>query len=287
MALAPLSPFVAAIVALGLAALLTVLVLAAIQFLSTAPVIGGWIANKATRMEAAVAHALGGLFSGIDSFIAGTIHTLARRIETAGWAIQDAAEATLHVAEALNPAAIAAHVARAIAHAISHTVHGIEHGIRTIEREFKGIEHGLRRLERDLTRGIGHDLRLHVRTLEHELNHLRRRVIPSIRGDVATAEGEIGHLYDWVKGKASLIGVGTFAMAVGTVLAALGLDWLGCRNGAERVGRKGCNLWDDLGDVFGLLAAAELALNFETFVHDAQVATEATVAAVKDVAGLG
>lgn len=276
----------AAFVALGLAALLTFLVLAMIRFLSSAPIIGGWIANKATAAEHAISNGLGNAFAGIDSFIGGCIHALARRVEHVGDAISASAHAAFHVAEALNPVAVAIHTARAVANAAAHALHGIEHGIRTIEHEFKGIEHGLKRIERDLTKGIGHDLRLHVKALEHELTHLRRRVIPSIRGDVATAEGEIGNLYEWAKGKASLLGVGTFAMAVGAVLAAVGLDWLTCRNGAERVGRSNCNLWDDLGDVFGLLAAAELALNFETFVHDAQAATGATVSAVKDVAGL-
>jgi hypothetical protein len=284
--LAPLAPFTAALVALGMAAILTFLAIAALKFLSNAPVIGGWIAGKALALEHAISNGLGQAFSGIDAFIGGCFHALARLIEHAGHAIAGASHAALEVAEALNPVSVAAHIAKAIAHEVRHAWRGIEHGVRSLTKELHGIEHGVRRLERDLTKGIGHDLRLHVRHLEHEVNHLRRRVIPSIRGDVATAEGEIGHLYDWAKGKASLLGVGTFGMAVAAVLSAVGLEWLACRNGAERVGRSNCNLWDDLGDVLGLLAAAELALNFETFVHDCQAATEATVGAVKDVAGL-
>ncbi len=37
------------------------------------------------------------------------------------------------------------------------------------------------------------------------------------------------------------------------MLAAIGLDWLSCKDGAKRVGRSGCGLWDDLGGLFGLL----------------------------------
>lgn len=252
MALAPLAPFLAALVALGLAALLTALVLAMIRFLGTAPLIGSWIAGKAHQAERAISGGLGGALSGIDSFIAGTIHNMARRVEAVAWAIQDAAQAALHAAETLNPVAIAAHVARQVAHAIAQTLHGIEHGIRTIEREFKGIEHGLKRLERDLARGIGHDLRITVKALERDLNHVRRKVIPSIRGDVRTAEGEIGHLYDWAKGKASLLGVGTFAMAVAAALSTLGLGAIRCSNLGNMFKSRGCGLWNGLEDLLGL-----------------------------------
>ena len=251
MALAPLAPFVAALVALGLAALLTLLVLALIHVLSQAPVIGGWIANKAVEVEHAVSNALGQAFSGIDAFIAGTIHNMARRVEQAAWALQDAAQATLQVAESLNPATIAAHVARVLAHATAQALHGIEHGLRTIEREFKGIEAGVKRLERDLTRGIGHDLRLQVTHLERELTQVRRRVIPSIRSDVATAEGEITHLYDWAKGKAALLGIGTFAMAVAAVLDTLGLGGIKCPSFGNLFNKRGCGLWNGLENLLG------------------------------------
>ena len=287
MALAPLAPFVAALVALGLAVLLTVLVLAMVRFLGDAPVIGGWIAGKAVAAEKAIAHALGTVFAGIDAFIGGCIHNLARRVDTLGNAIEGASHAALEVAEALNPVTITTHIARAVAHATAQALHGIEHGVKTFERELRGIEHGIKRLERALERGIGHDLILQLGRLERDLTHLGRWVIPGIRGDIRAAEHEIGNIFEWAKGKASLIGVGTFGMAVAAVLEAVGLNWLACRNGPERVGRSGCGLWDDLGDVLGLLAAAELALNFETFVHDAQAAADATAVAVKQVAGLG
>ena len=254
MVLAPLGPLVAAVVALGLAVLLTLLVLALINFLSSAPYIGGWIASKAVGLEQAISHALGQAFSGIDSFIGGCIHAAARVLDHLWNGYVATAHALLHTAEALARLSGAVGAVRAIAHRVTQLAHGIDRLQKELTRQFHGIEHRVKTLERDLARGIGHDLRIHIKALEKDLTKVENKVIPAIRSDVATAEGEITNLYDWAKGKASLLGVGTFAFAVAAILDTLGLGGIKCPSFGNMFNKRGCGMWNGLEDLLGLFA---------------------------------
>ena len=286
MVLAPLGPLVAAVVALGLAVLLTLLVLALINFLSSAPYIGGWIASKAVGLEQAISHALGQAFSGIDSFIGGCIHAAARVLDHLWNGYVATAHALLHTAEALARMSGAVGAVRAIAHRVTQLAHGIDRLQKELTRQFHGIEHRVKTLERDLARGIGHDLRIHIKALEKDLTKVENKVIPAIRSDVATAEGEITNLYDWAKGKASLLGVGTFTTAVTAVLAAVGLDWLACRSRNNVNGKSGCALWDDIGNLLGLAIVTGLALDLPALIAEAQDVTPGIVDGIEKLAGL-
>lgn len=281
MVLAPLSPFVAALVALGLAALLTLLTLATVRFLSQAPGIGPWIANKVTDAEHAVAHALSEAFAGIDSFIGGCIHTGARFLDHLWNVATGTAHALLQTAEALARLTGAVGAAHSLARHAAQVVHGIDRLQRTLEREFHGIEHRVRAVEHDLTRGIGHDLRLGLRTLRKELHDVRTKTIPGIQSDVRTAEGEITNLYDWARGKASLLGIGTFAAAVAAVLAKIGNGWLGCKENPFARSTNPCGLWSDLADLLGLATIAIAAADFQELVKEAQSLERDVTVAIK------
>ena len=261
MALAPLSPFVAALFALGLAALLTVLTLALVNVLSKAPIIGGWIATKATAVEQTISHALGAAFAGIDAFIGGSIHTLARFMDHLWNTVIAIPHTMLKIAEALIPIAAAVAAVRQLAHLATAVVHTIAHRFVAIGRELGRFEHRLKTLERDISRGIGDDVLPRIKSLDRRLHGVIHRTIPAIRSDVATAEGEIGHLYDWVRGKASLVGVGTFAFAVSAALSLPSFNWFRCSNAAKTLGRGCSGLWGDLEGLLGLFADTILLTN--------------------------
>lgn len=237
MALPLLSPFVAALVALGLAALLTLLTLAVVNFLKSAPFIGGWIANKAALVEQTVVHALGEAFAGIDSFIGASLHALARLLDFFWGTITGTAHALRELAHDHLRLSSAVHALLHKAHAVARAAHGIDRVLRDVVKKYHGIEHRVKTLEHDVTKGIGHDLRLHVKALERELDHVDHEVVPSLRHAEAQADAAIDNLYEWARGKASLLGVGTFAFAVAAALADLGLGFLKC-SAWRGVGRR-------------------------------------------------
>lgn len=283
MALAPLSPLVGALVALGLAALLTLLTLALVKFLSAAPVIGGWIADKAQAAENAISNALGRAFQGIDSFIGGCIHHLARFMDRVWHTIAATPHLLLQLAETIARISGVAAAARSLAHTLEREFHGIEHGIRDLRKIFRGIDHLVKRLERDLTKGIGHDLRLAVNTLTGEYHTLTRKTIPGIRSRVKTVEGEIASVEDWIgmrvgqSRKAWLIALGT------AILGALGLGGLRCGSLGNILNKRGCGLWNDLENLLTLAVIAGEIASLEELVKAAQGVTEEIALGVEEL----
>jgi len=286
-ALAPLAPFVAALFALGLAVLLTVLVIALINFLSKIPFgVGSWLADKAQALEQTISHALGTAFHDIDHLIGSMLHTLARFMDTLWNVIAATPHALLHVAETLVPIAAAVHAIREIAHGAHVLAHTIAHRFVIIGRELYHLGHRVKALEHEIAKGIGHDLRIYIKALEQKVDHVINGTIPAIRSEVATADDAIANLYEWAKGKASLVGVGTFAMAVA---AAIGLEiWnlLRCPFAKDVANNRGCSLWSALDDLLGLVALGIAAAEFETLVHEAQNLTNDAVTVFDDVFGL-
>ncbi len=253
MALAPLSPFVAAIVALGLAALLTLLTLALVSFLSKAPIIGGWISNKATIAEQAISHALGEAFSGIDSFIGGCLHTLANFADGIWGGIRRHANLILALAGPVSTLWYAYAGIKDLVHRLTRTNAHADTRLKAVQQELVRLEHREKALRRELEKGIGEDVLPRIKSLDREIAKIRTQTIPAIRAADAQAESAISNLYDWAKGKAALLGVGTFAYAVA---ATIGLDlWKGlrCSSLLGSLNKRGCGLWQGLEDVLGLL----------------------------------
>ena len=253
---------------------------------SKVPGLGGVLSSALHAIEQAISNALGSAEHAIEHAMASSWHLLARYMDWLWREIRGNAYLLEHTLAGLVPLVAAYHLIRNLAHRLEKAWHGIEHGVKTLTKALHGIEHRVRSLERDLAKGIGHDLRLTVKALDKELHRVENKVIPAIQSAEADTQSALDNLYEWAKGKASLVGVGTFATAVTAVLAAVGLDWLACRSRDNVNGKKGCGLWDDIEGLLGLAVATAIAVDFEQFVHDAQAATEATIGAVKDVSGL-
>src|SRR5262249_24743452 len=124
-------------------------------------------------------------------------------------------------------------------------------------------------IERDISRGIGDDVLPRLKTLDREISKLLHKTIPSIRAAERDADAAISDLYEWAKGKASLIGVGTFSLAVATALTALGLGWLRCSNNPFSKSKNACGLWDVLSKVLGLAGLLAVGFTFQEFVDAA------------------
>ena len=237
-----------------------------IAVVGSIPGLGGALSSALSKIEQAISDAFGVVESKIDTALGASWHLTARYMDDLWHEIETHGRDILTLAELVAPFGSVIAAVRALAHGATSALHGIEHGVRDLRKLWQGIEHRVKQLEHDLTRGIGHDLRLSLKADEKELHHLERRVIPAIRGDVATVEGEVGSLYDWAKGKADLIGIGTFAVAVAAVLSTLGLDWLKCKENPFSQSKNPCGLWSVLGRVLGLAAFLTIAFDFREFV---------------------
>jgi hypothetical protein len=165
--------------------------------------------------------------------------------------------------------------------------HGIEHGVKTLTKEYHGIDRRVHRLEHELAAGIGNDVRVEVGKLDRELHKLRTRVIPKIESEAQAAEADVTALGTYVRDNYLSNAETDIEAAVAIGLAALGLGGLRCNSNPWKNNPNACGLWGDLADLLGLALALGVALDFETFVHEAQAATEATVGAVEAFVGLG
>lgn len=278
-----LDPYVDAILALALAYLSLKIVQALFGPLDGLPVIGGALAKLDHAISQSVANACGAIVHPIDVVVGGSFSKIASLIRRVGGVIRSHAQVLAEASSLIAALALAYHAVRSLSHDLHSRFSGIDTRIRSVEKEFHGIEHRVKSLEHDLTKGIGHDLRLSLQADEKALHHLERKVIPSIRGDVATAEGEIGNLFDWIRGKADIIGAGTFAGAVAAVLSLAGLDWIACKSRSSVNGKSGCALWNDLE---GLLQVAAIPLEIASLVELIKVAQQVTPDIVNGVENL-
>lgn len=253
-----LDPYVDAILALALAYLSLKIVQALFGPLDGLPVIGGALASLYHAISKSLANACGTILHPLDVAVGGSFSAIASLIRRVGGVVSSHARILFQSAALIEALALAYHGIRSLTHDLHGRFAGIDTTIKSLEREFHGIEGRVKSLQHDLTRGIGHDLRLSLKADERTLSHLEHKVIPAIRGDVATAEGEISNLYDWAKGKAALLGVGTFAFAVAAVIGADLLNGLKCPSLLKSLGSRGCGLWNGLEDILGLLFDAVL-----------------------------
>lgn len=264
-----LDPYVDAILVLALAYLSLKIVQALFGPLTRLTGIGSLIASAEHAISQSLANACGTILHPIDIVVGGSLSKLASLFRRIAGVISSHARVLLESSELVAALALAYHGVRTLSHDLTARFHGIDAEIRSVGREFRGIEHRVKSLENDLTRGIGHDLRLSLQADEKALSHLERKVIPALRGDVATVEGEVGNLYDWAKGKAALIGVGTFSLAVAAALSALGFDWLKCKELGNLTQKRGCGLWSQLDKLLGLAGLLAVGFDFKEFVDAA------------------
>lgn len=234
-----------------------------------APVIGPALDSFLHGIERDVDNALGSVEAGIDGLMGASWHRFAELNRLLFHEFEKHALIGQLLAEAVSELTHGYHYVRNLAHEARALAEALPHRIKTLERELHGIEHGLKTFEREIRHGIGHDVLPRLKSLDHELSHIEHKTIPAIRAAERQADSAISNLYEWAKGKASLIGVGTFSVAVATALTALGLDWLRCKENPFRTAKDPCGLWTVLSKVLGLAGLLTVGFNFAEFVKAA------------------
>ena len=247
-----LDPYVDVILALALAYLSLQIVKALFGPLDGLPVVGAYIAKLDHAISQSVANACGTIVHPVDIAIGRSLAGIASLISRVGIFFRSAARVGFGTAELAAALAYAYHGVRSLSHDLTARFHGIDVRIRDLTKEWHGIEHRVTALENDLTKGIGHDLRATVNALDKELARVEHTVIPSLREAEAEAQTAISDLYSWARGKADLIGIGTFAGAVAIALTALGLGGLRCSSLLRSLGSRGCGFWSGLENLLGL-----------------------------------
>lgn len=248
--------------------------------------VGGAIADGVDAVARGIAYVLGKAEAGVDAAIGASWHLLARYMDRLWHQIESVALGYLHLAELLAKLVYAHSGLRALVHRIEAAVHGIEHGVKTLERTYHGIEHRLGRLERDITRGIGHDLRIGLRDLRDEVRGIDHTVTTTLPRALDYAEGQIASLKDFIK---AIPGTNYLDWAGGIVaagLAAIGMDWIICRSRTGVNGKTGCNIWNDLEQLLGVAIVAGLALDLPKLIEEAQTVTPTIIDGIESLAGL-
>lgn len=249
-----------------------------IDLLELIPVLGDYLASPFHAVEQAVANALGEAEHAIDHAIGASWHLLARYCEWMWREIRGHAVLLLEIASSFTPLAVAIRALRALVHH-QHAAGTVTSArVKTLEREYVGIEHQVKALEREL-RGIDEvGVRRQLRQVERDIATIEAQTIPAIQAADEQAASAISNLYEWAKGKASLLGIGTFSLAVATALDALGLGGLRCNNNPLK--NKGCgsSVWGDLESLLLGAAVFGAAVNLGEIV-------QASVAVEQDAAG--
>lgn len=249
--------------------------------LDAVPGIGGWLASHVRSMAQAITNACGHLLSGIDKLIGAAWSHLSHYLNVMFSQFIAHSALIAHLAEIVAGSLYRVSGLRGLVHRLSRAVHVVLHRFTTMGREIYRLGKRVKHLEREIAQGIGDDVLPRVKSLERELDRVETKTIPGIKRIADDAWHEADNLYEWAKGKASLIGVGTFATAVTAVLAAVGLDWIACRSRNNVNGKSGCALWNDLGALLGVaFIAAELA-SLDELIGVAQVVTEDVVKGVE------
>ncbi len=207
------------------------------------PGVGSLTEAAIHKAEQAVSNALGTAIAGIEGRIAMQWHNLARAAEKL-WNYQvGVAQNLWHLVEATNRLVTTGDVTHLL-HTVERAIHGAE---RTITRDVtKTVHTTVKQIER-----LGHDVIPRIRALEHTIAVTIPKEIKSARDLAREAENGVARLWNRVRAIENSLSTTAIAAAVAAVLAAIGLDWIACRNGASRVGRTGCGIWDDLGKLFG------------------------------------
>lgn len=269
MALAPFAAFFLVVGCLIIAALLTILTLAFVKWLGGAPVIGGWIAGQATALEQRISNAIGSALSGADGLIGGSLSHLAHYADNLWTEVRGQAQTLEEIAGLLIPFSGALAGIRGLSRGLHDLFHGIEQGVKDLRKAFNGIEHRVKTLEHHVTHGIGNDVLDLERTLKKDVRHIERDLIKPLREAEAATAREVGNLYDWLKGKADIAGLGTFAAAIAAVIGAELLNLFKCPTFLNKTLKRGCGLWDGLENLLGLFFDAIILVDLCAILPEA------------------
>lgn len=289
--LVALDVLVTALFAIACALLITFILREVAKLVADIPIVGGALARAINAMTQPITYVLGKAEHGVDAAIGASWHALSRLTDMLWHQIEAYALGYLHLAQLVGEIVYAHSGLRSLVHRIEHRLHGIEHGVKTFEREWRGIEAKVKRIEHDLTRGIGHDLRIGLRDVRKEVKGIEHTVSDTLPQAIDYAEAKtsaLGRFIGAIPGISYAEWVAGIAVAG---IAKLGLDWIKCDEGKNVYRRRGCGMWDDFDGLLGLFV--DLFIIAEVCdvlpVLDAAVSEVATplVAAMTDVgAGL-
>lgn len=280
-----LDPYVDVILALALAYLSLKIVQALFGPLGGLPGVGGAIVSLEQSISRSVAHACGTIVQPVDIAVGKSLAGLAGLINRFSAVLRIHGRLIADIASFVPPFAIDLAALRALVHATVHANTGTAAQVKTLERELHGIEHQVKQLERDVSKGIGEDVLPKLRTLDREIAHIDNAELPAIRSNVGTADTAIGNLFDWIRGKADIIGAGTFVGAVTAALALVGNGWLGCKENPFSKSKTPCSLWGDLARFMPLLGLLVIAFDFEEFTDAAELLAQGIGDSVASIEG--
>ena len=250
-------PFVAAVlVVVAFIVLLAYIVAGVVAILEQFPVVGKYFAGTAESIIHAVNAAAGRAVSGLFKLVGASWHQLARYTDWLWREIQSHANVIAALAGPVGLLWTAYSGIRALVHRLTATSVHSDARLKAVTRELDRLERREKVLQHDLAKGIGEDVLPRLKSLDREIAKIRTETIPAIEAADAQAESAISNLYEWAKGKASLLGVGTFAFAVAAVLDSLGLGSIRCSSLGNMFNKRGCGLWNLLDDLLGVVVSA-------------------------------
>jgi len=289
-ALAELTPLALLVLALGLAIVTLALVRAAVAVVRAVvgkvPYLGDALAAAVDRIGQSIIHALGRAVSGIESAIGWTWHNLAKEVSWIGREIRSHAQLLGIVSPLLADLVYLLTHLRTRVKSVEHSAHAHDSVLERLKRHLHGIDRKLKHLEREIEQGIGDDVLPRLKALDKEVGRIETREIPKLRSDVATAEGDLTALGQWVKDHALVAGTGALTGAVAWALGRLGLDWLRCRSNPFNGNKNACGLWGDLAGLLGLVTAVLAVSDFEDLIREMQALEGAVIGAAEDLFGL-
>jgi hypothetical protein len=218
------------------------------------PIVGGWIDAGAHAIEQRITYVFGTAAAKVEVAVGATWHATARLVDWMGREIARHADLFALIATLINPVQAIGTIQRAL--------HEARYLLGLLAHRLEGIGHDVIIRTRTIEHGIGADVLPRIRTLEREYGRVIGRTIPRIRAGERATEREITNLWKWTRKHTLVAGTGAFAAAVALALSALGLDWIRCKTAQNVFKRRGCNLWNDLEAlvVAGTAVAAGMSL---------------------------
>lgn len=187
-----------------------------------------------------------------EKYVGAALHHLARYADKVWHSIETG---QAYDYQAAKVAEIHAHAINRLGtrqHALARAAPTAAGQIRDLRREYNGIAHQVRDLQRELGHGIGDDVLPRIKRLEREAAQVRKQIRDVVIPAENTLTGEIGNIFDWARGKAALLGIGTFATAVAAALGLKSLSGFLCNEFRNILGRGCSGLWGGLDDLLGL-----------------------------------
>jgi hypothetical protein len=220
---------------------------------SQVPLIGGLLAGAFHAIAQPVSNILGTALQGIDGAMGTTWHLLARVVEWTGRELVGLANST---------ALIAKHIQDLITYAlfnelrklVLHAIHALTHAGSVVLKETVVIN-------KRIAHGVEHRVLPGLKALEHAIAHTIPGELGALRHGERVLERDVTALQKWVRAHPFAWWTTAFAGAVAVALTRLGLEWIKCDAAKSVFSKRGCNLWNDLDALLGMLGTGLLLTN--------------------------